>query len=256
MSQSSVYKRAELYDLLLPIAQTDSPEVAFYRELSGGRPTLELGCGSGRLTIPLALSGVEISGLDLSSEMLERARARAADFDLELRWVHADMCTFSVDPKFGLVFAAFNSLLHLHRRTQYESLLERVRAHLVPGGQFAFHIFNPSPKILARDPNERFPFMEPAFDPKSRRILTVEETTRYDSVTQTNGTRLYFSWTDEPDFFETPLNLRVLYPQEVEAILHYNGFEIESTYGEFDYTPFSSASQGQIVVARPRRDSK
>ena len=107
-----VYDDAELYDLL---AASNNAIVEFYDEEARklGGPVLELACGTGRLTIPLAQSGLEVVGIDLHPGMLARARAAAEAAHVQVEFVETDMRDFSLQKRFGLIFVAYNSLLHL-----------------------------------------------------------------------------------------------------------------------------------------------
>ena len=124
--ECALYADPELYDCLFPSAGSGSVEdevrrarfltsERFYVEEArrGGGPVLELGCGSGRLTILIARAGIEIVGADLSRPMLEaaRAKARAAGVEVDLR--EADMRGFDMPERFSAILIAGNSLLHL-----------------------------------------------------------------------------------------------------------------------------------------------
>src|SRR5258708_4079128 len=111
MNHASLYDHPDLYDLVMG----ESPAEGFYRDeaLKHGGGVLELACGSGRLTIPLAKAGLDIVGLDLAPTMLSRARARARAAGVEVTWIEADMRHFDLGRRFGFIFIATNSLLHL-----------------------------------------------------------------------------------------------------------------------------------------------
>ena len=121
---------------------------------------LELACGTGRLTIPIAQSGVDITGLDLSPSMLAHARTKAEQAGVEISFVEGDCRAFELRRRFALIFMAFNSMQHLHDHASLTNLFSSVRKHLSPGGQFIFDVFNPKISILARSPEERRPERE------------------------------------------------------------------------------------------------
>src|SRR5438874_1021511 len=124
MTESSLYEDPALYDLLFPSAKdlTSVLDEArrrrfiaaerFYREESsatGGR-VLELGCGSGRLTVPIAQHGIDIAGADLSAAMLVAARARALAAGVDVPFVQADMRRFDLAGLFSTILIPGNSL--------------------------------------------------------------------------------------------------------------------------------------------------
>ena len=150
---ASLYDDPVLYDLLLE----PEPRLSFYRDLAerqGGR-VLELACGTGQLLVPIAEQGMRCTGIDLSAPMLRAARDRARGAGVEVGLHQADMRSFALGERFGLVFVARNSWLHLHEADEFLRCLARVRAHLEEEGVFALDLFVPNPATLTRDPSER-----------------------------------------------------------------------------------------------------
>ena len=173
---SDLYDNPALYDALLPVGA----HLPYYAELAGraSGDILELACGSGQLTVPLASAGLPITGLDLSEPMLSAARERAAAQKVSVEHLRGDIREFDLGRRFALIFIARNSLLHLHSTEDILAALATVRRHLSPGGTFAFDIFNPNVRLLARPANQRFPVMQK--ETESFGTLSVEGTTDYD----------------------------------------------------------------------------
>ncbi|HTJ84216.1 MAG TPA: class I SAM-dependent methyltransferase, partial [Polyangiaceae bacterium] len=115
-------------------------------EQSGG-PVLEYGCGNGRILIPTARAGIEITGVDLSDTMLADLERRLADEPRDVRArvtvKKGDMRSLALRKKFALVTCPFNAFLHLYERSDIERFLARVKAHLAPKGRFLFDISVP-----------------------------------------------------------------------------------------------------------------
>jgi len=216
-----------------------------------GQPVLELACGTGRITVPIAEAGYQVTGLDISPGMLSFARAKAAARGLEVEWVQADCRTFDLGQRYAYILLPFNSLAHLHDPDSLEACFERARVHLTSEGRFAIDIFNPRLDYLTRDPTARYPVVE-YDDPDGLGTVTITEDNVYDRASQVNRIRWYYSIGSRQDAFVHELNMRVFYPQELDALLRYNGFTIEAKYGEYDETPFVSASPKQLVVCRKR----
>ena len=151
MDGYSAYQSTELAAVYEAV-YADVDDLAFWREMAaaGSRgPLLELGCGTGRVLLPLARAGYEITGLDLSAHMLEYCRSRlqaepAATRD-RVRLLVADMTSFDLGQRFGAVFCAFNSFHHLRTVEQQLACLERCHAHLMPRGMLVLDLFNPDP---------------------------------------------------------------------------------------------------------------
>src|SRR5207249_12319528 len=109
---------------------------------------LELGCGTGRIAVPIAQEGHHVVGLDRSAAMLERAARRARRANVEVRWVEGYMRAFSFDEAFALVFVAFNSFLMVDPNDRW-ACLARVREDLAPPGRVAIAVLRPKPGVLA-----------------------------------------------------------------------------------------------------------
>ena len=145
---SDIYDHPALYDALLPATAHVSYYVDLARQASG--EVLELACGTGQLTVPLASAGLRITGLDLSEPMLSAARQRAAAQKVSVEHLPGDMRDFDLGRRFALIFIARNSLLHLHSTEDILAAFAMVRRHLAPGGIFAFDIFNPKIRVVGQ----------------------------------------------------------------------------------------------------------
>jgi ubiquinone/menaquinone biosynthesis C-methylase UbiE len=250
---STLYENARRYDCLTAALAGAGP-VEFYRKLAQqcGDPVLELACGTGRIAIPLAESGAIVVGLDQSRDMLRLARQKARQASCEVTWVNADMRRFSLKRRFALIFVATNSFLHLLSSQDIEACLTSVRKHLWPSGRFIVDVFNPSIALLNRDPAQRFPVI--AYnDPETGARVVVTKMTRYDKATQVNHEIWHFRDEASGREDEVTLNLRMLFPQEFDSLLHYNGFQIDHKYGDYEGGAFTGSSNKQIVVCRIRR---
>jgi SAM-dependent methyltransferase len=139
---------AEHYDVLTSGLPGD---VDFYVALAreGESPVLELGCGTGRVAIPIARAGVEIVGLDSSSAMLAKARQRSAGLT-NVRWVEGDMRDFDLPERFGLVIIPYRAFQHLITVDEQKSCLACIRRHLRDDGRLAFNVFNPDLVAMGR----------------------------------------------------------------------------------------------------------
>jgi SAM-dependent methyltransferase len=215
-----------------------------------GDPVLEVACGTGRIAIPIAQQGFKVTGLDISEPMLEQARQKAATLGVNVDWIRADMRAFGLGRSFALIFIAFNSIGHLHDRESLEAFFSCVRAHLAENGRFVIAVFNPRLDLLLREPWRRYPFAEYP-DPDGRGIVTITENNLYDKASQVNHITWYYQIGQErqPSIEN---NMRVFYPQELEALLYYNGFSLEAKYGDYDEGSFRSASPHQLVVCQVR----
>jgi len=231
-------------------------DVRFYADLAEhhGGPVLELGVGTGRVAASIARRGVEVVGVDTMEEMLQRGRERAARLPrrfrplIELR--RGDLKGLRLRRRFPLVIAPFNVFMHLYTRQDFERALATVRHHLAPGGLLTFDVLLPAPAELALDPDRTFrgrAFKHPVTGSR----CAYAERFAYDPETQVQTIRMYFEPepADEPGF-EMTLTHRQFFPAELQALLHYGGFEVEAHYGDFDGQPLDDAASSQVIFAR------
>lgn len=237
-----------------PVLVDDLPfYVQLAREAAGrGQAVLELGCGTGRVTLQIAREGVEITGLDNATPMLDVARQKAEDAT-NPRWVQGNMAGFHLDQRFGLVIIPFRSFLLLLTVEEQKACLARIREHLVEGGRLALNIFNPSILAIADwlgDKQHRWLRKRP--EPRRERWVSRD----YRPVTQElNETRSDVLLSDEGAVIqrvERNLRLRWVYRYEMEHLLALCGFEVEALYGWFDGRPFADDSTEMVWLARPR----
>jgi len=245
MKHLALYDIPPLYDLLVQPA----PCERFYRDLAKrvGGPILELACGTGRLTIPLALDGHEIVGLDASHAMLRSAHKKADTEGVEITFVRGDMRRFDLDRRFALVIISCNSIAHLTTNEQLKDCLHSVAKHLASGGLLAFDIINPSLGDLLR-PEDQSVRLDIGPDPSA--AVAVEEIATYDPVQQIRVAQWCILGSSARRRQIAPLRLRILYPQELPLLLDAAGFELAARYGDFDADPLASHSLNQICLAR------
>ncbi|RLF93231.1 class I SAM-dependent methyltransferase [Thermococci archaeon] len=214
-----------------------------------GEPVLELACGTGRITIPVAEKGIKITGLDVLESMLSHAKRKAAEKEVDIEWIKADCRNFKLNKKFNLIFFPFNSFLHLHNLESYEACFSCVKDHLTDQGRFIIDIFNPNLDILRRDPSEKFPVSEYE-DPDGKGTVKISEQTSYDTSTQLMHIKWHYKIGNQ-EFIKEWKN-RILFPKEIDTLLIYNGFRIETKFGNYDETPFDSMSQKQLIVCHSK----
>ena len=244
------YSDPQIYDLENNTFEPDGP---FLLEIAGriGNPVLELGCGTGRLTIPMAQAGVKITGIDIVPAMLELARAKANGLDIN--WVLADARTFRLDHTYRMIFESGSVFQHMLTNADQEAFLSRVREHLDDEGLFIFGSFFPHMDMLESVAEEKEWFTTHHPDGWEIRVSGTEF---YDELQQVKVETAYRRWTDASgkEFVQVaPLALRYNFPQELEALLHYNGFTVVERYGDNDASPLTRESRRMIYVCRKRK---
>ena len=243
-----LYEHPRLYDL---VTCWSEPHESFYLNEARrhGGPVLELACGTGRLTMPLARCGLDVTGLDLSPAMLAAAREKAAAAGVAVTLVEGDMRRFALDRQFRVIFVAINSLMHLTRIDDLRACFDSVRRHLAPGGVFMFDIMHPDVAALGRGPSERS-LLARFVDPDLGEVR-VEETTTYDAATQVTHLTWHLCASGGRTMRFEPMPLRQIFPQELLLLLDGGGFRLDKRYGTFARAPFTSNSAHQICICRP-----
>ncbi len=237
-------------------------DVQYYVTLAEkhGGPVLEYGVGNGRIALAMARHGVTVTGVDHSEAMLADLRTRLADEAIEVQRrvtvKQGDMRTLALRKRFPMVFCPFNTALHLYTRDDAERFFARVRSHMDPGGRFVMDLSVPQPEDLSRDPNRAY--HAPRFrHPTTGEVVRYWEYFDYDRVRQILFVSMMFEpVSDASKGWSTPLAHRQYFPREWEALLHYNGFEIEKVEGDFHGGPLDRTSDTMVWHTRLRRGFK
>jgi SAM-dependent methyltransferase len=168
VSANDPYADGALYDLEYADMTED---VDFYvqRASEAEGPVVELGCGTGRLTIPIARAGIRVTGVEASPAMLARLRAKlgreepAVQDRITLRAESWE--TFRPDEPADVVLWPFNALHHCRDEAALRDVLAHVRSYVRPEGRLALDAYLPDPVLYGRDPDRRYEprtFVDPA----------------------------------------------------------------------------------------------
>jgi SAM-dependent methyltransferase len=234
-------------------------DVGFYVDEArrAGSPVLELGCGTGRVLLPMARAGVRVVGLDCSGELLDRTRRLQAGLSPAVRrrieLVQADMREFRLGRRFRLAVIPYRSFQHLLTPVDQAQALECVRDHLRPRGLLAFNVYDPLLDMVAD--GLRGPVRQDTdfVDPESGHLVTVYYHRQYQPDDQLLEQELVFEETDQGGGsvgrVATRLTLRYTGRQEMAYLLERTGFAVEALYGDFQGGPYPGYGE-QIWVAR------
>ena len=246
----------EFYDSVVPYRERQ--DVNFFVEMAqrSGGPVLELGCGTGRVLIPIAKSGVEIVGLDASPLMLSVCREKLLSESPHVRsqvrgLVQGDMRDFELGQKFSLVTIPFRPFQHLLTVEDQKSCLEHIRRHLAESGKLILDIFNPSLSHLADEKYLQEHGEEPEFiTADGRRVVRRARVTSRDYFNQVTQNELIYN-VIHPDAREERLvhqfPMRYLFKFEVEHLLARCGFGVEAVYADYDKSPYGSKYPGELI---------
>lgn len=243
---------AALYDL--EHASFDA-DIEMYRQFvyATGDPVLELGCGSGRIVLPLAADGYRVTGLDASPAMLARAQSAVdrANLSDRVTLTEGDMgeCTVAPGGPFGIVIIALNGLLHAATSHEQRKVLSCARQVLDPRGQLIIDVLNPTPEHLRGlegtglegtwtldDGSKVMKFSQRRVHPTQQ---IIETELWYDIVSPSGAINRV----------ATSFPMRYLYPSELVLLLELAGYVEWELYGSYDLDPLDDSSDRLIVTA-------
>jgi SAM-dependent methyltransferase len=242
----------------------DRPDQNFYlgyAQLAGGM-ILELGCGTGRILIPLVAAGYNTVGLDISPHMLSRCKQKLALQPEKIRnrvlLVQANMVDFELNRVFDLVITPFRSFQHLLSIEEQLACLRCINNHLVMGGTLILDLFQVmfdrihNPKYL----EEMEDFAETEL-PDGTRLRRSSRVSAFHRSEQYNDVELIY-YIAHPDGRKERLvqafPFRYFFRYEVEHLLTLRGFEVVDLYGNYDRSPLCNDSPEMIFVAKKCRD--
>ena len=222
-------------------------DIPFYVSLARaaaarGERVLELGCGTGRVTIPMAQTGAEVVGIDNATPMLGVARRKTEALGLKnVSWLQADMADFALRTRFGLAVIPFRSLQMLLTEERQRACLACIRDHLVAGGRLALNVANPAQLLAAGGIERRNTALRPLHATRGR---SDRETRGLQTPAEEDPEQRAFVARMRPK-----LRLRCVFKDELEQQLTDAGLAMEALYGWFDGRPFETDSEEIVVVA-------
>ena len=237
---------AKIYDGL----NTNLADLPFYtRWLPKNKDAriLELCCGTGRLTLPIAKDGYDITGVDFTASMLEQAQAKAAEAGLDIAFIEADMRTLDLPDTYDLIFIPFNSIHHLYTNEDLFKAFGAVKKHLKEGGLFLLDCFNPNIQFIVEGGKE--PKQMAAYTTDDGRDVLIKQIMQYENSTQINRIEWHYYINGAFDSIQH-LDMRMFYPQELDAYLEWSGFTINHKFGSFEEEAFDDTSDKQVFVCR------
>ena len=246
-----------MYDLLAPVYDEINKEVNYSRwadfiekiiENNSGfeeqNLILDLGCGTGKMTLELARRGYDMTGVDNSSEMLDRASAEAADEGLNILWLLQDMREFELYGTVGVTVSCLDCMNHLTSSKDFKKCLSLVHNYLVPDGLFIF------------DLNGRGKFREVYADNsyvfETESSMCIWQNSYNDKSGICNFYITLFSESENGSYErEDEVQKEKMYTvRSIKNMLSETGFEFVGAYADFDFSPATDDSHRIYIVAK------
>lgn len=240
---------AKFYDIIQP----DTPDLDFYSKLidSCGGEALELGCGNGRLLIPLIQKGHKLTGLDNSLDMLdiltERCSKLPASISARVTLIHADMTDFKLNKLFPLIFIPLNTFLGLSKESQRLEMLRCVKQHLEKNGSFVIDISISNPLAESSAP------IFDLFESKKSDMKNISISQEFPGSTNETKFINFFNI-----FYKGEEQIAITVSMTEEWCANYyslfnllkdSGFKITTAYSNYDLSPFNEGDSNLIVIA-------
>ena len=239
---------ADLYDL----EYTHDDDLPFWLALADREPgpVVEWGAGTGRISVPLAEAGHDVTAIEVSRTMVERGRGKSS----AVEWKVGDMRSVKLEKSFRLAVCAFNSFLCLLSAEDALAFLRNAHEHLEPGGLLDIEVSAFSPEELAEESGGSALQHDFTRELPDGGWLDRFSVSSYDPTGQIMSMRLFYELYDASGVLKNQrahdLEIRPVGRMELESMLQSSGFIVERVYGGFDGEPFRPESDHLIVLAR------
>lgn len=247
------YDDPKLYDMENEPYTDELPFLLAWASLMKGT-IIELACGTGRVTIPLAQAGHRLLGVDLHHGMLERARAKSNAQGVAIDWMEQDCTQLEVSVHSPMIYMVGNSFQHFLTNEAQDQLLQGVSRHLQKDGIFIFNTRFPSREELMQPSTEEY-WRSYREDETNVRV-DVYTISHYNPLEQLQYYTTIRRYIDQQDQLtretNTHITLRYVYPKEMERLLFVNGFELVHLYEDWKMNPLTADSYQMIYVCRKK----
>lgn len=245
------YDDPALYDGENESYTSDIPFLLKWASLTKGA-IIDIACGTGRATIPLARQGHRVTGVDVHKGMLDEARRKSSDLDLEIDWVQQDCMNLNLETSADLIYTVGNSFQHFLTNDEQDKLLASVSRHLNPDGIFIFGARFPGAEELFSSGTEEF--WKTYEDEESKLQVDVYCLSSYDAISQIHHNTTIRKYKndagEEVKEKKTEISLRYVFPREMERLLAENGFKVLNVYGDWNENPLTSGSKEMVYVCQ------
>ena len=247
---------ANLYDRVYDDVTCDIP---FYlneaSKINGS--VLELGCGTGRMTIPMAKVGIDVTGVDISPAMICKLREKAASSGAILKSHVMDMRYLKLDQIYQLVVVPYRGFQSIMDVKGQEKCLNSIHRHVEHGGKVVIDMFVPSRELFDQYNDISYQVKEIS-SCASGVVTTVWHRSNFDRHNQTIETCLKIESIVGGIVKESKyvnFNLKYLYTQEAEYLFKNCGFRVNELYGGFNGEPFGESSTNMVWILESEKKS-
>jgi SAM-dependent methyltransferase len=263
MTDTSIASRG-FYDTIARYYDAENENMTYDLELYSGlaeqtRGTiLDIGCGTGRITLHLAGQGHKVSGIDVSTAMLARAQRKVKnriDLTDHVQLFEGDATTYKFPEKYGLIIVPYNTLMHFHTPEDQLALLHHLPSAMADDGLLVIDLPNAGETFGSMDDNAVR--LERSFiEPETGNMVMQQSVSTLNRTDQLQHITWIYDEIDANNVVHRtvgPLTLRYIFPNELDLMFRLCGLERVETYGDYDEQPFEEGCERLIVVARKVR---
>jgi SAM-dependent methyltransferase len=213
------------------------PAVDRLAALAGDGRALEFAVGTGRVAVPLAERGVPVTGIELSTAMIDRLREKADEQTIPV--VAGDMAGAVAPGEYALVYLVYNTISNLQTQAEQVACFRNAARHLVPGGRFVIELWVPELRKLPPGQQAVVWQTEPGYIG-----LDTYDVLRQHVVSH----HVRFGDTTQAQLFRSPH--RYIWPAELDLMGQLAGFELESRHADWTGAEFTADSRSHVSVYR------
>ncbi|MGW4467566.1 class I SAM-dependent methyltransferase [Micromonospora sp. NPDC004704] len=213
------------------------PTVDRLAELAGDGKALEFAIGTGRVAVPLAERGVSVTGIELSSPMIEQLRTKADEAAIPV--IVGDMATTVAPGRYTLVYLVYNTISNLLTQAEQVACFRNAARHLSPGGRFVIELWVPELRKLPPGAPAMVWHSEPGYIG-----LDTYDVLRQQVVSH------HFTFDDTRQARLTRSPHRYIWPSELDLMAELAGFELETRHGDWAGGEFTDESRSHVSVYR------
>jgi SAM-dependent methyltransferase len=213
------------------------PAVDRLAELAGDGRALEFAIGTGRVAVPLAQRGVQVTGIELSGPMIGQLRAKADEAAIPV--IAGDMATTRAPGSYTLVYLVYNTISNLLTQGEQVECFRNAARHLLPGGRFVIELWVPELRKLPPGQQATVFTSEPGYigldtyDVLHQRIVSHHFT---------------FGTGKNARLVRTPH--RYIWPSELDLMAQLAGFDLEARHADWSGAEFTAESRSHVSVYR------
>jgi SAM-dependent methyltransferase len=213
------------------------PAVDRLAALAGDGRALEFAIGTGRVAIPLSERGVRVTGIELSSAMIDRLRTKADEATIPV--IAGDMASAVAPGEYSLVYLVFNTIANLLTQAEQVACFRNAARHLVPGGRFVIELWVPELRRLPPGQQAAVWRCEPGY-------IALQT---YDVVRQ-HVMSHHFTFDESRHARLVRCPLRYIWPAELDLMAQLAGFELESRHADWSGSEFTAESRSHVSIYR------